>query len=282
MIVDPLTGAAVIVAPSRQGRPNLPTGGCPFCVGGLEAPEPYEVKAFTNRWPALPDGRCEIVLYTPDHDASFWSLPVEQATAVVDLWASRTEALGGRDDVAYVLVGENRTASVGATIGHPHGQIYAYDVVPDVPLRELSSPVCALCAEDPDERLVASVGGWRAWVPAASPYPYGLVLAPTTHDPDLPSLSGDARRDLAVLLAEVLRRLDRLWPEQGTMPSMLWIHQRPTDGGEWPTAHVHVEIAVPMRGPGVPRYVASMELGSGVYTNPVDPVVAATELRGVE
>jgi UDPglucose--hexose-1-phosphate uridylyltransferase len=104
------------------------------------------------------------------------------------------------------------------------------------------------------------------------------VLAPTAHDPDLTST---ARRDLAALLADVLRRLDRLWPSQGTMPSMLWIHQRPTDGGEWPQAHVHVEIAVPMRAAGVPRYVACMELGSGVYTNPVDPVAAAAELREV-
>jgi UDPglucose--hexose-1-phosphate uridylyltransferase len=116
-------------------------------------------------------------------------------------------------------------------------------------------------------------------VPAASPYPYGLVLAPVAHEPDLPSLS--SRRDLAVLLADVLRRLDHLWPEHGTMPSMLWLHQRPTDGGSWPLAHVHVEIAVPMRAPGVPRYVACMELGSGVYTNPVEPSAAAAELRAV-
>lgn len=284
MIIDPLTGAAVVIAPSRQGRPNRPdadTDGCPFCVGGLEAPEPYDVKAFPNRWPALPDDRCEIVLYTPDHDARFWSLSVAQATAVVDLWAARTAALGARDDVAYVLIGENRTAGVGATIAHPHGQIYAYPSVPSVPLAELARPACALCAEEPGDRLVAAVGGWRAWVPAASPYPYGLVLAPVAHEPDLPSLS--SRGDLAVLLADVLRRLDQLWPDQpeGTMPSMLWIHQRPTDGGDWPQAHVHVEIAVPMRAPGVARYVACMELGSGVYTNPVDPVVAAAELRAV-
>ena len=46
--IDPLTGAQVQVTRSRQARPNRPTGGCPFCVGGVEAPEPYVVKAFTN------------------------------------------------------------------------------------------------------------------------------------------------------------------------------------------------------------------------------------------
>ena len=41
---------------ARQTRPNLPETGCPFCVGGLEAPEPYAVRWFANRWPALAPG----------------------------------------------------------------------------------------------------------------------------------------------------------------------------------------------------------------------------------
>ena len=47
-------------------------------------------------------------------------------------------------------------------------------------------------------------------------------------------------------------------------PYMLWIHQRPFDGGDWPGARLHVEIVTPWRAPGVPRYVAAGELGSGV------------------
>ena len=56
---------------------------------------------------------------------------------------------------------------------------------------------------------------------------------------------------------------------------MLWIHQRPTDGGAWPEAHVHLHVISPMRAPGVQRYVAAAELGSGVLTNPVVPEDAA-------
>ena len=85
----------------------------------------------------MPDDRCEVVLYTSEHDATFWSLGVGGARRVVDLWAERTAALGARDDIAYVLVFENRGAEVGATITHPHGQIYAFDSVPPQPLREL-------------------------------------------------------------------------------------------------------------------------------------------------
>ena len=77
--------------------------------------------------------RCEVVLYTPDHDATFWSLGVDGVRKVIDLWAERTTALGQRDDVDFVLVFENRGPQVGATIAHPHGQIYAYDHVPQRP-----------------------------------------------------------------------------------------------------------------------------------------------------
>lgn len=54
--LDPLTGQWVSIVGHRQDRPNLPTSGCPFCVGGLEAPEPYDTKAFVNRWPAYAPG----------------------------------------------------------------------------------------------------------------------------------------------------------------------------------------------------------------------------------
>src|SRR4051794_21741811 len=124
--IDPLTGVQVQVTESRQARPNRPSGDCPFCVGSTEAPEPYLVKAFTNRFPSFPDDRCEVVLYAPDHDARLPDLPLEHVRRVVDLWTERTAVLGARPDLGYVLVFENHGESVGATIAHPHGQIYAY------------------------------------------------------------------------------------------------------------------------------------------------------------
>jgi len=285
VLTDPLTGAPVIVTAGRQHRPNEGPGsvarpaatGCPFCPGGLEAPEPYDVRWFVNRWPAMAGDRCEVVLYTPDHRASFAGLGRAGARKVVDLWAERTAALGARPDVAYVLVFENRGAEVGATIAHPHGQIYAFAEVPPVPLRELAADPCPLCAEAPGDQLVAEDGGWRAWVPAAATWPFALMVARRDHRPDLASLPGEERDGLAAVLVDVLGRLDRLFG--APMPYFLWAHQRPTDGGEWPTAHVHVEISPLYRAPGTPRFVASGELGSGVFFNPVAPEDAARRLR---
>jgi len=277
---DELSGAPVLVTPGRQGRPNLPPDSCPFCVGGLEAPEPYTTRAFPNRWPPLGTGRAEILLYTPDHEASLWQLGRQGVARVVDLWADRTAALGRRDDVDYVLVFENRGAEVGATIAHPHGQVYGLDVIADAALGELRRAArhgCALCRRPRRELVVAESDGWTAWVPHASAYPYGLLLAPDVHRPDLPTLDGPQRDGLAALLVDVLGRFDGLF--EGPLPYMCWIHQRPTDGADWPESHVHLHLVSPLRAPGVLRHVAAGELGSGLYLNPVRPEDAAATLR---
>jgi len=276
--IDPLTGAQVRFVAARQDRPNLPrTDQCPFCVGGIEAPASYAVKAFPNRWPPMPDDRCEIVLYTPDHDASFASLGQAGARKVVDLWAERTATLGARDGVAYVLVFENRGPEVGATIPHPHGQIYAYDEIPPIPATELAAGACALCEAPPAELLVHETGGWRTSVPWAADWPYGLLVAPVAHVPDLPTLDDAARDGLADALVDAFGRLDRLFA--GPMPYMAWFHQRPTDGGGWPTAHVHLHVAPLFRSPATPRFVAAAEVGAGIFFNPVAPESAAQALR---
>jgi UDPglucose--hexose-1-phosphate uridylyltransferase len=305
---DPLTREWVNIVGRRQTRPNLPTSGCPFCVGGLEAPDPYDVRWFANRWPALaPDapvdfpgaetagttsvpavGACEVVLFSPDHDESLSTLPVAQVRKVVDLWAARTEVLLARPEVEYVLVFENRGREVGATIDHPHGQIYGYPFVPPAPAREAAvarAHGCVLCAEveaelAKGERIVTTRGDWVAWVPYASGYAYGLRVAPRAHHGSLPALDATARDDLAALLVDALSRYDRLWPapkRHYRFPYLLWFHQAPAAGGdEW---HLHAHIAPPLRSAGVPRFVASGEVGSGTLSNPVVPEAAARALR---
>lgn len=273
---DPLTGREVVVIEARQGRPNLPASGCPFCPGGLEAPEPYLTKAFTNRWPPLPDGRAEVILYASDHDATFATLGNDGARRVVDLWAERTVALGAVDDVAYVLVFENRGPEVGATIAHPHGQVYAFTSVPDVPAFELGGP-CVLCTERPSSRTVAERGGWHAYVPELAAWPYEMVVAPRDHRPDLPALSDAERDGMAAVLVDVAVAVESVFASP--MPAMLWVHQKPTDGGQWPHAHVHVHVTPTWRAQQTPRFVAAAELGAGVFFNPVAPAAAAAALR---
>jgi UDPglucose--hexose-1-phosphate uridylyltransferase len=305
---DPLTREWVNIVGSRQTRPNLPATECPFCVGGLEAPDPYDVRWFTNRWPALSPGdpidlaaaadagittvpatgACEVVLFSPEHDESLSTLPLAQVRKVIDLWADRTEALLAREDIEYVLVFENRGREVGATIDHPHGQIYGYPFVPPVPAREAAvarEHGCAICAEIEresvsGERVVTTHGDWVAWVPYASGYAYGLRLASRRHIGSLTDLDDASRDALAETLVDTLARYDRLWPAQSDgarFPYLLWFHQASAGGGdEW---HLHAHVAPPLRAPGVARYVASGEVGSGTLSNPVEPEAAAQALR---
>jgi UDPglucose--hexose-1-phosphate uridylyltransferase len=275
--IDPLTGAHVVVTPWRQQRPNLPEGQCPFCPGGLEAPGPYDVRHFPNRWPALPGGRHEVVLHSPDHDASFPDLDEDQATRVVELWSARTAALGKRDDVAYVFVFENRGQAIGATIDHPHSQIMAFDLIPPIPATELSAAKCDFCQDPDDDLLVARREGWQAAVPWAPSWPYELLISPRQHLPDLPSAGQELRRELGAMLVEALTRVQRLLGPDA--PYMLWVHQRPSAGDDWPAAHLHLHLAPALRAPGVRRHLAAAEFGAGIFFDPVDPRQAAAQLR---
>ncbi|HET8894861.1 MAG TPA: hypothetical protein VFM96_12265 [Gaiellaceae bacterium] len=294
--LDGMTREWVAITGTRQDRPNLPAlDDCPFCVGGLEAEHPYVVKAFPNRWPPMRPGKplklsepagvrqpargaAEVVLYSPDHDASFATLEPRQARAVVDLWAERTVALLARPEIEYVLVFENNGGEVGATIGHPHGQIYAFPYVPPAPAKEAAVAAnfgCAICAElaaapELEPRIVDAYDSFIAYARYAAGWPFELVITPTEHIADLDGLNGDQRDDFAQVLTSTLRRYRGLFDEP--LPYMFWIH---------PGIHLHLHLVTTRRQANTVRYVAAGELGSGTLFNPVAPEVAAAMLRGV-
>lgn len=279
--VDPWLGTLVHVVASRQNRPNLPSAECPFCVGGLEASEPYVVKTIPNRWPPMPDSRCDVVLYSSNHDARLSNLPTENVLALVEMWAERTAQLGARDDVDYVLVFENSGREVGATIDHPHGQIYAFDHVPDRPRRRLA----AGWKPDPtSDRLIVEREGWAATVPFISAYPIAIEVAPVERRPDLASLSAVERRGFAAILQDVLQRIEILHGEPA--PTMMWFNQRPTVSSARAReiegiddAWFNVEIVSPWRSPRVMRYIAAAEVATNEYFVPVVPEELAARLR---
>lgn len=310
---DRLTGEWISIVGHRQARPNLPDGACPFCVGGVEAPAAYTVRAFENRWPAYTAGApvdvapptfdatgddgpftsrpargaAEVVLYSPDHGGSLATIGVAAVRTVVNCWAERTAELLARPEIASVLVFENRGAEVGATIDHPHGQIYAFPFVPpaerteDRACGELPGGFADLVAAEieADARIVATRGDWVAWVPFASPAPYGLLVAPRTAVPGLPELAAPGRDDLAALLADVVTRYDGLFDR--TFPYLMWIHQAPSAELRTGLEHLHVHFVPPWRAEGVWRHLAAGELGSGTLSNPVSPETAAAALRDV-
>lgn len=272
---DPHLETVVHIVADRQHRPNLPNTNCPFCVGGLEAPEPYEVRAFPNRWPALEPGYCEVVLYTPQHDATFASIGVSGIGRVIDLWAKRTSALRELPDGEYVIVFENRGAQIGATISHPHGQIYAFDHVPKRQKLQLNSHWSPEVNSGDREVLVQN--GWKVWTEFASVHPVSLRIAPLEQISDLEAMTDQQRQDLAEVLSRVFGAFETLFDEPA--PYMMWLNQSPRTVAQWPQAWFNIEIVSPWRSTGVPRYIAAVEVASEEYFNPVDPADVAQRLR---
>jgi UDPglucose--hexose-1-phosphate uridylyltransferase len=144
---DALLGDSVAIASHRQARTyHPPADECPLCPsrdgrlggtshagghGGEIPAADYDVAVFENRFPSLAGdaGRCEVVCFTSDHDASFADLTEEQAGLVLEAWTDRTAELAELPQVEQVFCFENRGAEIGVTLGHPHGQIYGYPFV---------------------------------------------------------------------------------------------------------------------------------------------------------
>lgn len=272
--LDPHSGVRVHIVAARQNRPNLPSSECPFCVGGLESPEPYDVKSFANRWPALETGACEVVLYSSQHDATFASLGVSGIRNVIDLWAERSTQLQQQSDVDYVLIFENRGAEVGATISHPHGQIYAFDHVP----RRQHSILQSQWKPDPQpaDRLVINGDHFVAYAQYAAIHPVSLVVAPHQQVSLLSQLGDELRDELASILHKTFVALDQLF--DAPLPYMMWITQAPAKT-RCENAWLNIEIVSPWRAKGVQRYIAAAEVSTEEYFNPVDPADIAQRLR---
>lgn len=274
---DRFVGTSVHIVGRRQDRPMMhgqeASATCPFCPGGLEAPDPYEVRWFVNRWPSMPGDRCEVLLYTPNHSASLASMMLGDLRRIVDLWTDRMRDLARRPDVDYVLIFENRGSEVGATIAHPHGQIYAYDHVPSRPMAMFTNK---WTPEATPERTILHQGEWFSFVPSAPVFPVAVTIAPTSRVALLTDLDDSARTNLAAILLDTFQRLDRLF--DSPLPYMMWINQRPTND-TFDDAWMSIEIVSPWRAPGLARYIAAAEIGGGEFFLPVVPEEVALQLR---
>ncbi|GGX00986.1 galactose-1-phosphate uridylyltransferase [Streptomyces noursei] len=300
---DPLLGDAVAIASHRQGRTyHPPADECPLCPSRegrhTEIPaDGYDVAVFENRFPSLAGehGRCEVVCFTPDHDASFADLTEDQAALVLDAWTDRTAELSRRPGVAQVFCFENRGAEIGVTLGHPHGQIYAYPFVTPRTERMLASLAAhreatgrnlfddVVARERADGRRIVLEGDhWVAFVPYAAHWPYEVHLYPRRRVPDLLALDEPARTEFPQIYLEVLRRFDRIFgPEAPPTPYISAWHQAPVHAADRSQFALHLELFTVRRTSGKLKFLAGSESGMNVFINDVPPEIAADRLREV-
>lgn len=295
----------VITATHRQERTFLPSEQqCPFCPRpedpNAEVPvADYEIAVIENRFPSLcippplpavesniisevrPSvGKCEVVLYTPQHDATLSDLSVRHLRKLVRVWADRYADLIALPEVEYVYIFENKGKEVGVTLTHPHGQIYAYPFVPQVVERRheamRSNPEIVrewLRFEvEEGKRVVWRNGEWVLVVPFFARYPYEIHIVPQRPIANLAEASETQLDDLAEALRVASRKLDALFGF--SMPYILSLYQHPAT---WST--LTVEVTPPYRTANKLKYLAGSEAGCGVFINDTLPEETAAELR---
>ncbi|MEU8569621.1 galactose-1-phosphate uridylyltransferase [Streptomyces pathocidini] len=316
---DRLLGDSVVVASHRQARTyHPPVDECPLCPSrdGRHTEIPaadYDVVVFENRFPSLTGdaGRCEVVCFTPDHNASFADLTEPRAALVLDAWTDRTGELARQPGVEQVFCFENRGQEIGVTLGHPHGQIYAYPfATPRTALmlrslaehrertggRNLFDDVLADERAD-GRRIVLEGEHWTAFVPYAAHWPYEVHLYPHRRVPDLLALDDAARAEFPGLYLELLRRFDRIFDgrvggergardggEGAAEPPTPYIsawHQAPFSAADRGEFALHLELFTIRRTSGKLKFLAGSESGMNVFINDVPPEAAAERLREV-
>jgi len=293
--LDPLMDEQVAIAAHRQTRVNRPGGSdCPLCpskpgqLSEIPAAD-YEVAVFENRFPAFSHreggtGRCEVVVFSPEHDQSFATLPLPQVRTVVEAWADRSDELAGLPGVRQVFVFENRGAEIGATLPHPHGQIYAYPMLPPRTRRVLETLKNydgdlfgdVLAAEQADgSRIVGTSEHWTAFVPRAARWPFEVHFFPHRGVRGLAALRGEERDSFGPLYQDVLRRLDAVYDMP--MPYVSAWHQAPV--GERAGWRLHLQLYSNRRAPDKLKFLAGSESAMGVFINDIRPEEAARLLR---
>jgi UDPglucose--hexose-1-phosphate uridylyltransferase len=311
---DPLLDEWVSVAAHRLGRTFLPSpDDCPLCPSRpgylTEIPSSdYEVVVFENRFPSFvgdPDelgtdgifahhaawGRCEVVCFTPDHEASFAELSPERARLVIEAWADRTSELSSTPGVEQVFVFENRGEAIGVTMRHPHGQIYAYPFVTPTTRTQLDSVARHLAqtgrnlyddiveAELADaRRIVLESEHWVAFVPFAARWPVEMHLYPRRRVSDLAALDEMQRADLAEVYLELLRRGDAFFGIP--LPYIAAWHQAPVRERRELGA-LHLELFSVQRSVDKLKFLAGSESAMGAFVNDREPEAIAARLREV-
>ena len=198
-----------------------------------------------NLYPALE--RQEVVVHGPEHVRSVAELGRGTLELIAEAWQRRARDAGG---ICFPFVNEGNEA--GASLPHSHSQLAWLPVAPP-----------AVAAEHglPEIQVVLERDGLVAGCPLASRVAYELVVFPERDEPD--GLASDLLGAAVALAAELVRRLHAV--SNGFVPLNAWLH----GGRPW-----HLEI-FPRTG-----RLAGLELGAGVYIDPVAPEDAAARLAG--
>ncbi|MBQ3049576.1 MAG: galactose-1-phosphate uridylyltransferase, partial [Oscillospiraceae bacterium] len=236
-------------------------------------------------------GKCEVVLYSPEHNGKLTDLSGEHLKKLAELWTERFNALSADENIKYVFIFENRGEVVGVTMPHPHGQIYGYSFIPKKIALEIDSAAeyyndngkCLFCDMLDNERefgkrIIFENEHFTVFLPFFTEYPYGVYIMPRRHVPTIAALNDDERAAFAVTVKDVVGMLDSLFDY--SFPYMMCMHNAPVNSGNFDeNYHFHIEFFPPMRSADKQKFNASSETGVWAHCNPTCPEATSEELR---
>jgi len=308
---NPLKREWVLVSPQRTQRPwqgQLETvtqtvslqydPNCYLCPGNVRAngehtPQYGSTYVFENDFAALkPDGVvgsvdvqgaglisastergvCRVLCFDPRHDLTLATMDIAQVRHVVDEWAAQAAELGGRNNIRYVQIFENRGAMMGASNPHPHGQIWATEHIPNEPAAELESQQAYLAEHGEPlltaylrmelasgERIVLENESWVALVPFWAVWPFETILLPRRVVRGFEELSEVERDGLAGTLQQVTAGYNRVFDT--AFPYSMGFHPAPSDGEDHAEWVLHAHFYPPLlRSATVRKFMVGFEL----------------------
>lgn len=289
---------------------------CPFCPGN-ELKTPPEVLAYRpgggsntsgwsvrvvpNKFPVLRVegnlerhgegmydkmdglGAHEVIIETPDHNATFATLPEKHIESV--LWAFRDRTLDLKRDIRfkYILFFKNHGEPAGATLEHSHSQLIALPVVPRQVQEEIDGSkryydfkercvYCDMIRQDAESgtRVVLETEQFLAICPYAPRFPFETWILPRKHSSHFEMSDAPLLENLAWVLRTLFRKIDRVLERP---PFNFILHTSPLHEPGMAHYHWHLEV--------IPKLtkVAGFEWGTGFYLNPTPPEEAARFLR---
>ncbi len=228
-------------------------------------------------------GAHEVFIESPDHNATLANMPARGVEEVLWAFRERMEDLKKDRRFQYTLIFKNEGLSAGATLEHSHSQLIALPIVPISVQEELDGCrrhydlkerciYCDIIRQETQQRtrLVGENQGFIAVAPFAPRFPFETWVLPKRHISCYSCTARDAFKDLAALLQDTLRRIDRAL---SFPPYNFVIHTSPFKEEINDYYHWHVEIMPKLTN------VAGFEWGSGFYINPTPPEEATRFLR---
>jgi UDPglucose--hexose-1-phosphate uridylyltransferase len=231
-------------------------------------------------------GAHEVIIESPDHNATLATLPEKAVEEVLWAYRDRMEDLKKDKRFQYTIIFKNEGLTAGATLEHSHSQLIALPIVPIQVQNELDGSRrhfehkerCIFCDIIRQEvqvgsRVILETARFIALAPYAPRSPFETWILPKKHTSCYACATTEDYKDLAGLLQNVLRRIERALSYP---PYNFVIHTSPFREEINDYYHWHIELMPKLTS------VAGFEWGSGFYINPTPPEEAARFLREVK